>query len=147
MRTPLSQSTLIDIGSRNVNRERKNCLQTLRKIIYVILCNMTKKHPNLLTPDPNICYNELAMVRVEIFGLRAVLIAPTVSTAFYFSLKLSKATPPFYNILSYIILQYVVFVKYFNAIYCVFSHQPTRILVSHGQNNSSQAIHLCAIFR
>ena len=59
-------------------------------------CNIVqfdKKYPNLLTPDPNICYNELATVRVEIFGSGAVLIALTISTAFLFVYMQSKATP------------------------------------------------------
>lgn len=52
-----------------------------------------KKYPNLLTPDPNICYNELATVRVEIFGSGAVLIALTIGTAFYFAIYSQKQHP------------------------------------------------------
>ena len=87
------KSTLIEIiTEKSTEQERVKQQIDLQKKLQIIV-HITNYVPNLLTTDPNICYNERATVRVEIFGSGAVLIALTIGTAFIFAIDFQRQHP------------------------------------------------------
>lgn len=126
MLTMISVSMPIDIDNKNANRKR-GCLQNAQKRMRNIVQN-DKNTLNLLTLDPNICYNKLAMVRVEIFGSGCVDCANNQHSLYLFMCCVRIVPPsPIYQLYLYYSTTYMVLSNVLTLYAALFVFPPIKL--------------------